>query len=300
MAIPSINLDNRTFDDLVAELRGLIPRHAPDWTNHNASDPGITLLELFCWVGEGLIYRTNRIPESSRRRFLELLGTEVTGTLDDAVAATVRSLQSPWRAVTTADFETLVLTAFPLVARACCLADRALDRSGPDEERTGHVSVIVVPHPDSGAMAPAPALLDEVYRFLDERRLITCCHHVVGPAFTPVALSATVVCSAALSLVTVRERVLAALRDFFAPVAVAPDGGVIGWEFGHPVYESELYAMIEGVAGVDHLEKLALLQTSADGWQAAGRMIAIPLNSLVSFDEGASSIEVASVTQVLP
>ena len=46
----------------------MIPREAPQWTNHNLSDPGITLLELFCWVGEGLIYRTNRIPESSRRR----------------------------------------------------------------------------------------------------------------------------------------------------------------------------------------------------------------------------------------
>src|SRR5512138_1330842 len=125
MTIPRINLDNRTFDDLMEELRGLIPRYAPEWTDHNLSDPGITLLELFCWVAEGMIYRTNRIPESSRRRFLELLGAGATGSLDDASAAAVRSLQSPWRAVTALDFETLVLESFPQVARACCLPERA-------------------------------------------------------------------------------------------------------------------------------------------------------------------------------
>jgi len=42
-------LDDRSFDDLVAEARALIPALAPEWTNHNPSDPGITLIELFAW-----------------------------------------------------------------------------------------------------------------------------------------------------------------------------------------------------------------------------------------------------------
>lgn len=295
MTIPRINLDNRTFDDLMEELQGLIPRHSPGWTDHNVSDPGITLLELFCWVAEGLIYRTNRIPESSRRRFLELLGTEVAGSLDDAVAETVRSLQSPWRAVTAADFETLVLRNFAQVARACCLADRVLDGSGPDEERIGHVSVIVVPYPGvGGGMAPSPALLEDVYRFLDERRLITCRHHVVGPAFSDIAVLATVTCKPSTRPEIVRERVMAALRAFFAPVVQAPDGsGITGWEFGHAVYESEVYALIEGVAGVDHLEALSLLHPVEGGWHRGGRMIAIPLHSLVRFDEAVSEVSVS-------
>ena len=40
------NLDNRTYDDLVEEALGMLPRYAPGWTNHNASDPGITIIEL--------------------------------------------------------------------------------------------------------------------------------------------------------------------------------------------------------------------------------------------------------------
>ncbi len=74
MAIPIPNLDDRTFSDLVEELRALIPRYAPDWTDHNVSDPGIMLIELFAWLAEALIYRLNRIPDASEARFLELLG----------------------------------------------------------------------------------------------------------------------------------------------------------------------------------------------------------------------------------
>jgi Baseplate J-like protein len=74
MPIPLPNLDDRRWTDLVEEGRSLIPLYAPEWTDHNASDPGITLLELFAWVSEANIFRLNRIPDRHRRRFLALLG----------------------------------------------------------------------------------------------------------------------------------------------------------------------------------------------------------------------------------
>ena len=40
-------LDNLAYDDIVAQAKLLIPRYAPEWTNFNESDPGITLVELF-------------------------------------------------------------------------------------------------------------------------------------------------------------------------------------------------------------------------------------------------------------
>jgi WD40 repeat protein len=74
MPIPLPNLDDRTFADLVQEMRALIPRYAPIWTDHNASDPGIMLIELFAWLAESQIYRLNRIPTNSESRYLEMLG----------------------------------------------------------------------------------------------------------------------------------------------------------------------------------------------------------------------------------
>lgn len=68
------NLDDRTWQDLVTEMRALIPTYAPQWTDHNPSDLGITLIELFAWLGESVIYRLNQTPEKNYVAFLQLLG----------------------------------------------------------------------------------------------------------------------------------------------------------------------------------------------------------------------------------
>ncbi len=67
-------LDDRTFEQLLAEAKQRIPVHTPEWTNFNDSDPGITLVQLFAFMTENLLYRSNRIPEASRKKFLTLLG----------------------------------------------------------------------------------------------------------------------------------------------------------------------------------------------------------------------------------
>jgi len=68
------NLDDRKWQDIVDEARALIPKYTPEWTDHNASDLGITLIELFAWITEGLIYRLNRVPEKLFTEFLNLIG----------------------------------------------------------------------------------------------------------------------------------------------------------------------------------------------------------------------------------
>src|SRR5688572_30478809 len=67
-------LDDRTYNDLVAEALRLIPRYCPEWTDHNPSDPGITILELSAWMTEILLYRLNRVPEKNYVAFLNMLG----------------------------------------------------------------------------------------------------------------------------------------------------------------------------------------------------------------------------------
>jgi len=95
------NLDDRTWQDLVDQMRALIPQYAPDWTDHNPSDLGITLIELFAWLTEAVIYRLNQVPDKSYIAFLNLLGitrdppapahtylTFDTGTAGDVPAGT--------------------------------------------------------------------------------------------------------------------------------------------------------------------------------------------------------------------
>jgi predicted phage baseplate assembly protein len=72
--LPEIMLDDVRFQELVSEARTRIVRHSPEWTEHNVSDPGITLIELFAWLTEILSYRINRIPERLHLALLELVG----------------------------------------------------------------------------------------------------------------------------------------------------------------------------------------------------------------------------------
>ena len=74
MALTSPVLDNRTYAQLRDELIARIRVYAPEWTDHNESDPGIALLELFASLGESLLYRFNQIPETTKVAFLRLLG----------------------------------------------------------------------------------------------------------------------------------------------------------------------------------------------------------------------------------
>jgi predicted phage baseplate assembly protein len=67
-------LDDRSFDDLVDDVLARIPAHTPEWTNPRLGDPGRTLIELFAWLTDTLLYRANLIPERQRLVFLKLLG----------------------------------------------------------------------------------------------------------------------------------------------------------------------------------------------------------------------------------
>ena len=74
MSLPVTNLDDRNFQDLVDEAKRMIPQLCPEWTNHNLSDPGVALIELFAWMTEMTLFRLNQVPDTFYTRMLNLLG----------------------------------------------------------------------------------------------------------------------------------------------------------------------------------------------------------------------------------
>jgi predicted phage baseplate assembly protein len=74
--LPAPNLDDRTFQDIVDEAKRLIPRYCPEWTNHNLSDPGVALIELFAWMSEMILFRLNQVPDRLYTKFLDLVGIQ--------------------------------------------------------------------------------------------------------------------------------------------------------------------------------------------------------------------------------
>ena len=77
MVLPVPKLDDRTFQDLVNETKRLIPRYCPEWTDHNVSDPGVTMIELFSYMVDLLLYRINRVPVRNYIKWLEMLGVRL-------------------------------------------------------------------------------------------------------------------------------------------------------------------------------------------------------------------------------
>jgi len=76
MQITERRLDLRDFQDIVDEAKRLIPRYCPEWTDHNVSDPGVTIIELFAWMTEMILYQLNRVPDELHERFLDLIGVQ--------------------------------------------------------------------------------------------------------------------------------------------------------------------------------------------------------------------------------
>ena len=77
MALPVPNLDDRRFQDLVDDAKRLVQQRCPEWTDHNVSDPGVTLIEAFAWMTDQLLYRLNRVPDRHYVKFLELIGVRL-------------------------------------------------------------------------------------------------------------------------------------------------------------------------------------------------------------------------------
>lgn len=77
MSLPTPNLDDRTFQDIVDDVKRQIGRRCPEWSDHNVSDPGVTLIELFAYIAELTLYRMNQVPEKNYIKFLELIGVNL-------------------------------------------------------------------------------------------------------------------------------------------------------------------------------------------------------------------------------
>ena len=74
MSIPVPSLDDRRFQDLVDDAKRRITDRCPEWTDHNVSDPGVTLIELFAQMTDETIYRLNRVPDKLLVLLMNMIG----------------------------------------------------------------------------------------------------------------------------------------------------------------------------------------------------------------------------------
>jgi hypothetical protein len=98
LVIPT--LDDRKYQELLDEALARIPVHTPEWTNFNRSDPGVTLIEIFAFMTENLLYRSNQIPERNRKKFLKLLGIPLQAASSAQGIVTLINERGPLETIT--------------------------------------------------------------------------------------------------------------------------------------------------------------------------------------------------------
>jgi len=287
------NLDDRTYADLVEEAISMIPRYAPEWTNYNPSDPGVTLIELLAYFTEMMIYRLNRVTRESRIGFLKLLrGVDPAEEkrlahapvrdVDEALRQAVLDLRRPQRAVSGEDFEYLARTlevegpAGPKIVRALCLLRRNLEppvNLSGELDHPGHVSVVVLPdkefHHDE-----LEKFLDLVRNELERKRLLTTRLHVTGPHYLFTSVGAEIHILHGVPAEEVRNDAIKKLNDYFDPFpGGGPDGE--GWPFGRAIHISEIYEQLENVEGVAFIREVCILNLATSGSRLAHEHAAI-------------------------
>lgn len=77
MSLPAPNLDDRRFQQLVDDAKRMVQTRCPEWTDHNVSDPGVTLIETFAYMVDQLVYRLNQVPDRNYVKFLDLIGVRL-------------------------------------------------------------------------------------------------------------------------------------------------------------------------------------------------------------------------------
>lgn len=137
------------YQDLIDEALGRIPAIAPEWTDHNPGDPGVTVLELVAWLTETVLYRTTRMTDGERQAFLGLiLGADPAPglrgeALDQATRAAIKAMRAPYRVVTADDYLARLRAGFAQSpeARALGMDGRVAQFgvvAGADQQQLGH------------------------------------------------------------------------------------------------------------------------------------------------------------------
>lgn len=178
-------------------------------------------------------------------------------TIDEVRLRGPQRLKHRRRAVTVEDFEWLAREAGGEVGQARCLPTR--NRSGLPE--AGWVTVVILPKSNDAKPMPSPALLRCVETYLKNRALTNLKNidhiNVKGPEYIEATVIAEVVPGEPEKSDDVELAILKRLETFLHPLRGGPDRS--GWELGRDVFISEVYAEIEAVSGVDHVEKVRLL-----------------------------------------
>ncbi|MBD2438754.1 putative baseplate assembly protein [Nostoc sp. FACHB-110] len=137
-------------------------------------------------------------------------------------------------------------------------------------QRAGQVKLIILPHSSDRQPTPSLALLEQVETYIRSRCAATVDLLVTAPKWQEVTVTATITPVSLESADLVRNSVRQRLETFLHPLT---GGRGEGWQFGRYPKESDIYAIIQSIPGVDHVNSVELVPKDTDSSLSADCVI---------------------------
>ena len=205
--------------------------------------------------------------------------------LQEATRETILELRKRYRAVTVQDYEALVMENFQ-VGRVKAFKNKILSPNSHAIDSVGHISLVVIPKSDQDIFTSLDSVLqDNIWKFLDSRRLLATRHHIVGPEYVQLTISAELHLEAGWLLEKIESECKKQLSQFFDPLTGGEDGQ--GWPFGRAVYLSEIYQQLDQIEGVDYVQEVKL--------NGKAELISLDAHQLIKFDDKESQFTTEEV-----
>ena len=264
MPIQIPNLDDRNYEQLLRETESLIARYFPDYSDIGPVDPAVAINELFCYFFDMVSYQINRVTPDTRRNFASLLGIpQVYGsTPEELISQALSKISRVNRAITAGDIETLVIQA----SKTICSKEGEVQRTRvvPGADRT-RVYVLQAGALRTLTKAQRTELEKDLQRIYDYLR-------VCGPVGSHFSIEQTPFLNVSIMTEVVKRRDSTMSNDalaktiedkiklFYDPLKGGAKGE--GFEYDRPLTRGDVYELIEGTRGVDHVRSLYIKESS--------------------------------------
>ncbi|GEM_PF-6657032 len=243
---PIPDLDRKDFQQLFREALKKINAYIPDWTNHNYSDPGITILELMLFLTDILYYRLDYIDDEHRKAYLKLLKYHLTGDIKEDFSFFRKNYFQAHSALTEKDLKDLAL----VITEA--LVGKVVSRIHIVRNREKNI-INIIPIIKEGIIEND--VLKALEQALEPCRPISVRLKFNNPTFTPLGVEAGLITKKEVSLPEIEEQIFEVIKEYISPI-----NGLKGTGYppGRPLYYSEIIALMERVSVVDGVTHIFL------------------------------------------
>ena len=307
MPIQVPNLDDRNYDQLVRETDVLIARYFPEYADIGPTDPAVAINELFCYLFDFTMYQLNRITPEARSNFASLLGVRpVYGRPpEEALRQALAKLARIDRAVTADDIEAVLKKAHltpGLLSREllCGPVLRAWTRTSKSIGEPLRVFVVQRDLADP-TKRRAKRWEEDVREREEDLRVLYAFLRKFSPIGTRYLLAHAPVLKICVSAEIVKRKdstinwksladaIINKLGAYIHPLKGGDNGD--GWPFDKAVSRGDIYNIIEGMPGVDHVRSLYIKEAGKTTYSAADTL-SPPEGGLLEFMPEESDITV--------